>query len=212
MEMTYPKSKSYLTHIPVRSHLEADILSKESTWNILGRVRAAGASGIAAQDIVKELDLPATIVYSTLKELRRLEFISILPKDRNNRERKRRYVCERATWGKYRVDSAFMHAISYEGVTRVLGEKLKGSMLEVFSNLFDEFATKSKLRPFAPVSDESRICPICNRNHEASEFVFAILLATLDTFITESNEFRELLVEKGFARSPALGEIGLQKP
>lgn len=194
------KSKSYLTHVPVRSHHEADILSKERSWNILGYVRSAGASGVAADEIVRELNLPATLVYTTLKELRRLEFVSVIPRRKNNKERKKRYVCERPTWGKYRVDSAFMNAIAYEGVTRSLGEKLRKPILETFSNLFEEFREKSKLKPFAPVAEENRICPICGRNHEATEFVFAILLATIDTFINESEEFRELLLQKRFAR------------
>ena len=194
------KSKSYLTHFPVRSYHEADILSKESSWNILGYVRSAGASGVSADQIVNELNLPATIVYTTLKELRRLEFVSILPRAMRSKERKKRYICERPTWGKYRVDPDFMSAIAYEGVTKSFGEKLRKPLLETFSNLFEEFREKTKLKPFVPVPEESMICPICGRNHEATEFVFAILLATIDTFINDSHEFRKLLVDKGYAR------------
>ena len=193
------KSKSYLTHVPVRSHHEADILSKENSWNILGCIRAAGALGIAADDIVKELNLPPTIVYTTLKELRRLEFISMLPRGKNNKERKKRYLCERPTWGKYRVDPDFMNAVVYEGVTKSLGEKLS-PMIETFASLFEEFKEKNKLKSFAPVPEPNRICPICSRNHEATEFVFAILLAAIDNFLNESEEFRKLLLEKGYAR------------
>ncbi len=194
------KSKTYLTHFPVRSYHEADILSKESSWNILGYVRSAGASGVAADEIMKGLNLPPTIVYTTLKELRRLEFVSVLPRIKNSKERKKRYVCERPTWGKYRIDAPFMSAIAYEGLTRSLGERLRKPLLETFSNLFEEFREKNKLKPFVPVPEESMICPICGRNHEATEFVFAILLATIDTFINDSDEFRKLLVGKGYAR------------
>lgn len=196
-----PHVGGYLTHIPVRSYLEADILSKESTWNILGFVRAAGAGGASADDIVKGLGLPASLVYSTLKELRRLEFISVLPRDkRRPHERKRRYLCERTTWGKYRVDGRFMGVISYEGVTKRLTGVIRGPILETFSELFDEFKSKGRLRPFLPLEADERICPVCNKNHEALEFVYAIILAALDPFITESTEFRDMLVEKGYAR------------
>ncbi|MGI0091894.1 MAG: hypothetical protein ACREBS_09305 [Nitrososphaerales archaeon] len=193
--------KTYLTHIPVRSHLEADILSRESTWNILKAVKAVGAQGIVADEIVASLRLPSTLVYTTLKELLRLEFISVLPREKKKipKERKRRYVCERTTWGKYRIDSDFMSIITYEGIAKALGEKLKVPILEFFSDLFGEFGTNSRLKPYVPVSEEVRICPICYRNHEATEFVFAIILASLDPFITESKEFRELLIQKGYA-------------
>lgn len=193
------KSKSYLTHVPVRSHHEADILSRENSWNILECIRGAGAHGIAADEIVRDLDLPPTLVYTTIKELRRLEFISIVPRNKGNKERKKRYLCERPTWGKYRIDPAFMNAIAYEGVTKSLGEKLN-PMIENFSNLFEEFRARNKLKPFAPIPEQSRICPVCNRNHEATEFIFAIMLATVDTFLNESEEFRQLLVDKGYAR------------
>ncbi len=197
-----PKTRSYLTHIPVRSHLEADILSRESTWNILSCVKNAGAAGASTDEIVKELNLPSTTVYTTLKELTRQEFLLVLPKERkkNPKERKKRYLCEKPTWGKYRIDPAFMNAISYENVIKILAEKLNQPILEVFSNLFEEFKTKSKLKSLLPVSEESRICPICKRNHEATEFVFAIILAALDSFLTESPEFTNLLIEKGYAK------------
>jgi hypothetical protein len=194
-------SEAYLTHIPVRSYLEADILSKESTWNILGFVRKAGAGGAAADEIAMGLGLPKSVVYSTLKELRRLEFISILPREKKRtRERKKRYLCERTTWGKYRIDSAFMGVIEYEGVTKRLTERLRAPILEAFSELFDEFGSRSRLRPYLPSAREARICPICRRNHEATEFVYALILAAVDPFITESREFRNLLIERGYAR------------
>ena len=85
-------------------------------------------------------------------------------------------------------------------VIKILAEKLNQPILEVFSNLFEEFKTKSKLKSLLPVSEESRICPICKRNQEATEFVFAIILAALDSFLTESPEFTKLLIEKGYAK------------
>ena len=194
-------SATYLTHIPVGSYHEADILAKESTWNILEFVRAAGATGAAAEEISKGLRLPPSLVYATLKELRRLEFVSILPRDKRKiKERRKRYLCERITWGKYRIEGSFMTALEYEGVTKRLTERLKVPILDVFSGLFEEFQSKSKLKSFLPKAGPDRICPICDRNHEATEFVYAAILASLDPFITESKEFRNLLVKNGYAR------------
>jgi DNA-binding transcriptional ArsR family regulator len=194
-------SATYLTHIPVGTYHEAGILAKESTWNILAYVRAIGASGAAADEISRGLGLPPSMVYSTLKELRRLEFVSIIPRDRRRaKERKKRYVCERITWGKYRIEGSFMNALELEGMTKRLTEKLRAPILELFTGVFEEFQAKSELRRFLPKAEAERICPICDRNHEATEFVYAAILAALDPYITESKEFRHLLVEKGYAR------------
>lgn len=195
------RPREYLTHIPVRSYLEADVLSRESTWNILGHVRMAGAAGATTDEIAKTLGLPPSAVYSTLKELRRLEFVSILPRAKKRRaERKKRYLCTRTTWGKYRINGQFVDALAYEGATKKLTEALEGPLLQQFSRLFDEFGSKSALRPYLPERGDGRICPICDKSHEATEFAYAVLLAVLDPFITESPEFRNLLIEKGYAR------------
>ena len=193
--------QGYLTHIPVRSYLEADILSKESTWAILSYVKMAGARGAAADEISRTLKLPPSLVYATLKELRRLEFVSILPREKKRSwERKRRYLCERTTWGKYRVDSFFMNILTYEGVVKRLTKELQAPLLKIFSDLFEEFRTKSRLRPYLPTATVDEICPICGRNHQATEFVYAVLLAALDPFITESPEFTSLLRSNGYCR------------
>lgn len=71
--------------------------------------------------------------------------------------------------------------------------------MEVFSDLFGQFGSKSKLRPYFPAPGEDKICPICLRNHQAAEFVYAIILGALDPFITGSREFRELLIQDGYA-------------
>lgn len=196
---------SYLTHIPIGSPFEADILSRESTWNILGHVKAAGTTGAAADEISNDLGLPRSLVYSTLKELRRLEFVSMLPHSRKKtKERKKRYVCERTTWGKYRVENSFLDALAFEGITTRLTEKLKGPILEAFSEVFDEFISKRRLKPFLPVGGEGSVCRVCGRNHQATEFAYAILLAALDPFITESQEFKALLAKKGYESGPIL--------
>src|SRR5713226_2408392 len=75
-------ARTYLTHFPVQSYLEADVLSKESTWNILEYARRAVARGVTAEEMSKALNLPASVVYSTLKELRRLGFVFIYPREK----------------------------------------------------------------------------------------------------------------------------------
>ena len=71
-------------------------------------IRQAGANGITAEEITKKESIPASVVYVTLKELYRLEFIFLYPRSKQIKsERKRRFVCERGTWGKYAIDREF---------------------------------------------------------------------------------------------------------
>jgi hypothetical protein len=194
-------AKTYLTHFPVRSYLEADVLSKESTWKIMQHIRRAGARGSSADEISKDLNLPPSIVYSTLKELRRLDFIFTYPREKRLRnERKKRYVCERATWGKYGIDTHFLEALVLGGEIEMINERLKGDLLGIFAEIHNDFSRKKELRAFLPISSESNICPKCNRSHEAMEFFYAIILRAIDSFIAESSEFNHFLAERGYSK------------
>lgn len=93
-----------------------------------------------------------------------------------------------------------MNVLAYEGITKHITERLGKPVLDIFSDLFEQFRSKTRLKPFLPSPGEKGICPVCGRNHEAAEFVYALILAALDPFITESKEFRDLLIEKGYAR------------
>jgi predicted transcriptional regulator len=60
--------------------------------------------GLSIRTISAAVVGPRSVVYSTLKELRRLGFVFTYPRDKApSGERKKRYVCERTTWGKYGI-------------------------------------------------------------------------------------------------------------
>jgi DNA-binding transcriptional ArsR family regulator len=195
------RARTYLTHFPVQSYLEADVLSKESTWNILEYARRAGARGVTAEELSKTLDLPASVVYSTLKELRRLGFVFIHPREKGkSKDRKKRYVCDKSTWGKYGVDNDFLSAMTFAGITDHVVEALRPSLVGMLSKSFDEFKAKKELKAFLPQASPDNICSKCGRSHEAMEFIYAIVLRAIDKFITESDEFRVFLVERGYSK------------
>jgi DNA-binding transcriptional regulator GbsR (MarR family) len=51
-----------------------------------------------ANEIIEKEGLPASVVYSALKELYRLDYIFLYPRNKKERgDRKKRYVCERGT-------------------------------------------------------------------------------------------------------------------
>lgn len=191
--------KIYLTHFPVTSYLEADILSKETTWRIMNYIRQAGAKGITAEDITQKEKIPASVVYSTLKELYRLEFIFLYPREKKGKgERKKRFVCERSTWGKYGIDEEFDAALKVSGLHERIIEEMRQPVMKALLETYNHFSTKKELQRFLPTK-QTNICPNCQRSHEAMEFFYATLLRSIDLMITESGEFKKFLVDKGYA-------------
>ena len=200
MKSAKPKKiKTYLTHFPIKSPIEADVLSKEIAWQIMDGLRQAGAKGVTAEDIIKKEKIPSSVVYSTLKDLYRLEYIFLFPRDKKDRrDRKKRFVCARGTWGKYRIDEEFDAAIKLEGLYESMMEMLLEPILRILKEVFDDFSHKKELQKFLPTKD-TNICPNCQISHEAMEFCYATLLRTIDLIITDSSEFKKFLISKGYA-------------
>ena len=190
---------TYLTHFPVKSYIEADILSKETTWRIMDYIRQAGAQGITAEEIVEKEKIPASVVYSTLKELYRLEYVFLYPRDKKSKsERRKRFVCERSTWGKYGIDEEFDAILRVSGLLETVTEEMREPIMKVFRQVYDEFSKRKELQKFLPAK-QNNICPNCQRSHEAMEFFYATLLRSIDLMITESEEFKKFLVDIKYA-------------
>ena len=190
---------TYLTHFPIKSYIEADILSKETSWRIMDYIRQAGADGITAEEIVKKEKIPASVVYSTLKELHRLEYVFLYPRDKKSKgERKKRFVCERGTWGKYGIDEEFDAVLRVSGLLEAVTDEMRAPIMRVFKQVYDEFSKRKELQKFLPLK-QGNICPNCQRSHEAMEFFYATLLRSIDLLINESEEFKKFLVEIKYA-------------
>lgn len=200
--MRYAKNrniKTYLTHFPVKSYLEADILSKETTWHIMDYIRQSGAKGITAEDIIEKEKIPASVVYSTLKELYRLEYVFLYPREKKGKgERRKRFVCERSTWGKYGIDDEFDAMLKVSGLLESITEEIRIPVMKVFREVYEQFSTRRELQKFLPAK-QTNICPNCQRSHEAMEFFYATLLRSIDLMITESDEFKKFLIERAYA-------------
>jgi len=191
--------KTYLTHFPVKSYLEADILSKETTWRIMDHIRQAGAQGITVEDITRREKIPASVVYSTLKELYRLEYVFLYPREKKHKgERKKRFVCERSTWGKYRIDQEFDAALSVSGILERITDEMRQPVMNALKDAYEQFSSTKGLQRFIPTK-QTNICPNCQRSHEAMEFFYATLLRSIDLMITESEDFKKFLVDRGYA-------------
>jgi len=191
--------KTYLTHFPVKSYLEADLLSKETTWRIMDRIRQAGAQGITVEDITRREKIPASVVYSTLKELYRLEYVFLYPREKKHKgERKKRFVCERSTWGKYRIDQEFDAALRVSGILEKITDEMRQPIMNALKDAYEQFGATKELQRFIPTK-QTNICPNCQRSHEAMEFFYATLLRSIDLMITESEDFKKFLIDRGYA-------------
>jgi len=200
MPTTRPKNiKTYLTHFPVKSYHEADLLSRETTWRIMDHIRQSGSQGITAADITEREKIPASVVYSTLKELYRLEFIFLYPREKRPKgERMKRFVCERSTWGKYRIDQEFDSAIRVSGILERITDEMREPVMMALQDAYEQFGKTKELQKFLPTKNANN-CPNCQRSHEAMEFFYATLLRSLDLMITESEDFKQFLVDRGYA-------------
>jgi len=190
---------TYLTHFPVKSYLEADLLSKETTWRIMDHIRQAGAQGITVEDITRREKIPASVVYSTLKELYRLEYVFLYPREKKHKgERKKRFVCERSTWGKYRIDQDFDSALRVSGILERITDEMRQPVMNALKDAYDQFGATKELQRYIPTKN-TNICPNCQRSHEAMEFFYATLLRSIDLMITDSEDFKKFMVSRGYA-------------
>jgi predicted ArsR family transcriptional regulator len=63
------KVNRYLISIPIVDIHEAKILGSDTNWNIINVLRDAGAEGLSAEQISKEIRVPIHSVYGDLKQL-----------------------------------------------------------------------------------------------------------------------------------------------
>jgi hypothetical protein len=128
-----------------------------------------------------------------------LEFIFLYPREKKRKgERRKRFVCERSTWGKYRIDQEFDSALKVSGILERITDEMRQPVTRALQDAYEQFGAAKELQRFIP-SKNANICPNCQRSHEAMEFFYATLLRSIDLMITESEDFKKFLVDKGYA-------------
>ena len=117
----------------------------------MDHIRQSGAQGITAADITEKEKIPASVVYSTLKELYRLEFIFLYPREKKRKgERKKRFVCERSTWGKYRIDQEFDSALRVSGILERMTDEMRQPVTKALQDAYEQFGETKELQKFLP--------------------------------------------------------------
>ena len=92
------------------------------------------------------------MVYSTLKELYRLEFIFLYPSEKKRKgERMKRFVCERSTWGKYRIDQEFDSALRVSGMLERITDEMRQPVTKALQDAYEQFSETKELQKFLPI-------------------------------------------------------------
>ena len=197
---THENSGIYASSYPVVSRSEAEVLSREVVWDILAHLRKRGAGGATADEIARELKVSRSTVYSTLKELRRFNFLGVYSqKDGHRKTRRKVYACRAGTWGWTHVDEHFAAAMRISGGLKEINQELDPLLIRALANFYDDFSTKRELSSLIPKVNPNNICPTCKRNHEAIEFFTTVCVLAIHSLISESKEFEEFLVERKFS-------------
>ena len=191
--------RAYVTHAPVNTPLEAQVLSRKDAWDVLSYVRASGRNGVTAGELARALAIPLGDVYSVLRKLADTELIFKTPRGiRPWNERSRRYAFEKLSWKRYGLEKSLTRGLEEDQVLSGLVQKLMNQFLAATTMIHDRMHG-TDLTSILPRSGESNFCVECGTSHEAIDFFSALTIAIGKTFI-ESDEFKTLLFKLGYSR------------
>jgi len=80
----------------------------------------------------------------------------------------------------------------------VVYDEMRQPVTKALQDAYEQFGATKELQKFLP-TQQVNICPNCQRSHEAMEFFYATLLRSIDLMITESEDFKKFLAERGYA-------------
>jgi len=195
----------YFESIPITSERQAIVLASPSSWEIINELRHEGVKGLTVEELSDKLDIPKSTIYHVLKELRAAGFVEtrrslkkigrpskeMEEEEKRTGKQKKIYV-ENIPWGMWSFDHDF-DRFATEYLDGIIDES---NIFEHYIQLIDEIVENMKedsyLKQFLP-SDQ--ICYICKKNHQAEEFVRA-LVSLISDRIMENHEFMMHVNEK----------------
>jgi len=193
----------YFESIPVSQEEHAMVLASPSTWEIIGKLRESGVHGQTVEELETGLDIPKSTVYHILKALRTAGFVetkrSIKKIGRPSRERdeeekrtgkQKKIYIEKIPWGSYSFDMNF-DRFAVEHLDWIIDES---DIFQHYIKLVEKIILTMKKdgKDFLP-SDE--LCSVCNRNHEAEEFIMALIFLISDR-VLKNHDFLVNLRDK----------------
>jgi predicted transcriptional regulator len=192
-------ANKYYTHHSVTSPQEASIFSDVYTWVIFDILCKAGAGGLTAQAIHREIEkkmrtsVSQSKVYALLKRLYQEEWVHRYYDKDSQAQR----IAINMTTGMVEFDKEYEHTIlDKEG--GYIKKKLFPIFLDFIKKTLKDLNEDESSKKWVPYSGSNNHCKTCGKSHEADEFVSSLLDEASSEFY-ESNEYVEFLRENGFA-------------
>jgi hypothetical protein len=203
---------SLKTYILDRSTDELKIITQDVCKKILSALKDAYPEGLTTRELVEKTGEAESTVYSYRRDLERSNFIKELkgkrskpgrPSQQADNTRSSRYIVENANYLNYSKDRYHLAPGNVEYTTeflrtcnRLLNEinlselnDLLLSLVKRIHRLIRESSDEG-IKQCAPTASVS--CPNCNINHEARDFVRAVLLRVVYKFETFEGYLRFL--------------------
>lgn len=204
-------------------------LNKASNREIIRALRKEYPKALTAQQIAEKTNRPENTVYAQLNELYDAGFIEILDKERKrgrpsaheNHSRADKYVIEnlpRNLWLRTPIDyepaagvvdypDGFLDAY-HEVVDDKEIEELLIPIVGFLSKVYGRTVEGKKpiVKKWAPGVDDNQLCLKCGMNHEARDFLQAVLLHSLD-HIYDNSKFIEFLKTSGIVNADCYDKL-----
>jgi Fe2+ or Zn2+ uptake regulation protein len=191
-------ANKYYTNHSVSSPQEASIFSDVYTWSIFDILCKAGAVGLTAQAIHKEIErkmrtsVSKSKVYALLKRLNQEEWVHrYYDKD----SQAQRNAINKTLGGFVEFDKDYEHTILDKE-----GDYIKKQLFPIFLT-FIKKALKdldASSKEWVPFRGPKAYCKTCGISHEAEEFFSSLLDEAVAEFF-DSKEYMEFLRQNNFA-------------
>lgn len=171
----------FMRNFAVRNWKQASALGAESNWRVINEVRNSGTKGTTASEISKNLDLPLSSVYASLKVFENLDMIEST-REKGKRTRVYRERCWEVAH-RFGMNQDFLEDARPEiwEITEKIKPIILGSLEQIVKN--------PKFQKYLP---SDRKCPICSTSHEAYDFFHAITFMAAH-YCLHPGEFYEFL-------------------
>lgn len=193
-------ANAYYSHMAVGSAQEASIFADEYAWTILDVLRKAGAKGLTAADVLKNVEkelgtqVSRSKVYSLLKRLYEEERIHRYYDPEVEAQRHAIGLI----WGGVYIDEKFDKVV-VEKEKNYVKKNLYPSFLAFIKKALNDLED-SETKKWLPSSGSANICKRCHESHEADEFFSTLLDIAVGEFL-DSDEYKEFLKQNGFAET-----------
>lgn len=196
----------YLDSIPVTSESDAKILGSAAGWEILEELRGVGIDGLTVNEIAASLDLPTSTVYGVLRQLTAANLVKqkrykkkVGAPDKKRREdelrtgKKKKIYLENINWGAISFDDDFGLFVEKKVKEIIEQSDISGQCSSLIDKIIAKMKADADGKDMLP---SKNICPNCEKDHEAAELIWALLLAIIDV-VQVSSELEDTCKKHG---------------